>query len=420
MRREHRVGLPVGDRPRLAGERVQPVGVQHDRRGRGPDQVPHERDRRRVGPEPGTDRRARRPPRRVGAPRRGRPRRRSRRRSRATAPPPPPARPPGSPPARPPAPPRPRTPRRCAGRRRPPTARPRSSRGTPPPPGRPPWTACGPRSSRGATAASTSAGSVSPVVRGTSSSGNPMSTTRTSPASSAPGIRTVPIFGAPIATVSLAPTAGPATPPVVPSTPLGMSTATTGHGARGERLDRRRQIALGRSVEPGPHERVHRDVGARERPGEPGAGPGRGRRPPRPASPIVAKCSAAIRPSSPLCPVPASDDGPPAVGAARDIERRPGRPRNRPAPSRWPTGSPPRSSPDPGPPPRPASAPASRRLPHPDREGDRVRLLVREGDQHAVDAERRRARRGAAREGDAGRPARRARVTEMSCQRLPR
>jgi hypothetical protein len=60
------------------------------------------------------------------------------------------------------------------------------------------------------------------------SSGNPMSTTRSSPACSAPGWRTSPTLGPPNVTVTKARTDGPRTTPVSPSTPEGMSTATIG------------------------------------------------------------------------------------------------------------------------------------------------------------------------------------------------
>ena len=58
-----------------------------------------------------------------------------------------------------------------------------------------------------------------------------MSTTRTSPANSAPGSSTAPVFAAPNATVRSARTATPSTAALVPSTPLGMSTATIGTSA---------------------------------------------------------------------------------------------------------------------------------------------------------------------------------------------
>ena len=157
---------------------------------------------------------------------------------------------------------------------------------------------------RGAMAASTSSGSVSPVALGTSSSGNPMSTTRRSPVSSAPGRSTVPVFGAPIATVSRASTAGPGTAPVAPSTPLGMSTATTGHGA-----SRSASMAAARSPSAAPWNPVPtsasiaRSARSSDRPSRARSCPGTSTTSTR--IPAAARCPAAIRPSSPLCPVPA-------------------------------------------------------------------------------------------------------------------
>ena len=74
----------------------------------------------------------------------------------------------------------------------------------------------------------TSIGSTRPIPGSSRSSGDPMSTTRTVPERSAPGSSTEPTFAAPNATVRSAQTAEPSTAPVRPSTPEGMSAATTG------------------------------------------------------------------------------------------------------------------------------------------------------------------------------------------------
>jgi hypothetical protein len=55
-----------------------------------------------------------------------------------------------------------------------------------------------------------------------------MSATSSTPACIAPGYSTSPTLGAPKVTVTSAATAGPRTAPLSPSTPDGMSTATTG------------------------------------------------------------------------------------------------------------------------------------------------------------------------------------------------
>ncbi len=74
----------------------------------------------------------------------------------------------------------------------------------------------------------------------TNSGGKPMSTTRTVPARSAPGSSITPTLAAPNVTVRSAQTASPSTAPVAPSTPDGMSTATTGAFAGVQRSRSRR------------------------------------------------------------------------------------------------------------------------------------------------------------------------------------
>ena len=92
-----------------------------------------------------------------------------------------------------------------------------------------------------------------------------MSATSSRPASSVPGSKTTPGFNAPHTTVASAWTASPRTAPDSPSTPEGMSIATTGTApALRSRIARR--CARRRSVEPGPEDRVDRDVGAGELP----------------------------------------------------------------------------------------------------------------------------------------------------------
>jgi hypothetical protein len=70
-----------------------------------------------------------------------------------------------------------------------------------------------------------STSSRSPRIR---SGGNPIGSTSITPADVAPGSNTSPGLGAPNVTVRSACAAAPATAPVAPSTPEGMSTATTG------------------------------------------------------------------------------------------------------------------------------------------------------------------------------------------------
>ena len=78
----------------------------------------------------------------------------------------------------------------------------------------------------------TSASSGTPITSGNCGVGMPMSTTTTSPACSLPGWKTMPSLRAAMVTVVVARMAGPSTLPVSPSTPEGMSTATTGRPDR--------------------------------------------------------------------------------------------------------------------------------------------------------------------------------------------
>ena len=118
--------------------------------------------------------------------------------------------------------------------------------------------------SRTGSHARTSDGSVTKTFVCTRASGNPMSTTRSAPARSAPGMSTAPTFAAPNVTVRSLLTASPSTAPVLPSTPEGMSTATTGGGPRVEPGDGRGPAVLGNPAEPRAEDRVDRDVGARQ------------------------------------------------------------------------------------------------------------------------------------------------------------
>ena len=129
---------------------------------------------------------------------------------------------------------------------------------------------CASSARRGITAA-TSAGSSRTTSSGVVSVAKPMSTTRTVPACSAPGNRTAPSLGAPNVTVTSAHTASPSTVPVAPSTPEGISTATTGTGDAFNARIAAAHPPVGSPWKPGTEQCIDRDIGAREL-----AGQGRG------------------------------------------------------------------------------------------------------------------------------------------------
>ena len=175
--------------------------------------------------------------------------------------------------------------------------------------------------------------------------GKPTSATRTSPASSAPGSSTTPTFGAPNVTVSSATDRGPEHGPGPPSTPDGMSTATTGRAAPQARRWRRPTRPPG---SPGTRSRRprRRPTSARaSSAAEPRAENPRSLRSPRPPGARSSPRARAARPGSTACtvtriPAPgqvprgdvsvaavvalaAHDHGPPAVRPSAEVEHRP-------------------------------------------------------------------------------------------------
>ena len=150
----------------------------------------------------------------------------------------------------------------------------------------------------------------------------------------------------------------PPTAPVAPSTPLGMSTATTGRGAASSASIASAHSPSGAPAEPGPEDRVDRDVGPRARAERAGskAAPasvsrrvGRGCRPPargdRPEQqhddphPPRARVPGGDQPVAAVVPLAAHDDRAPAVGAAEQVEARPRHRPHRRAPSAPPPAS---------------------------------------------------------------------------------
>ena len=161
-----------------------------------------------------------------------------------------------------------------------------------------------------------------------SSSGNPMSTTRTAPARSAPGSSDgADLRGAERDGEVGVQTASPSTAPVAPSTPDGMSTGTTGAAAAFRPSIAVGPVVLGEPTEPRAEDRVDRDVGPRELTRERRA-PSTAARTPTSSSragwrrrargapddhprehdtdriPHRARCRAATNPSPPLFPLP--------------------------------------------------------------------------------------------------------------------
>ena len=94
----------------------------------------------------------------------------------------------------------------------------------------------------------------------------PMSTTRTRPACERPGSNTSPgLRAAKVTVLDRRCTAVPCTAPVRPSTPDGMSTATTGPPHAPSVVGEPRGVAFEGAVEPGAVHRVDREVGRRAR-----------------------------------------------------------------------------------------------------------------------------------------------------------